>query len=186
MFLMYRSHSTLPGTECRFRIAFHARVELTWVSDSLVPSWDCGVERAACWCTTLQGVRRMRELSAELHSKEMENAAVAGELNSGVGLKELPQEDVGSLWEPNLEDMGSLWTNPGEWGSLWETNLEDRRTWRSWPWKMGGVYESRTWRMWGACESGHWGMWGGMLSGPWAVIGSTFKNYLDYVLSGNC
>lgn len=36
------------------------------------------MERAACWCTTLQGEGGMIELLAELDSKEMENAAVLG------------------------------------------------------------------------------------------------------------
>ena len=57
-------------------------------------------------CTT--GERRMRQPSLVLHCKEMENAAVAGTLHSGVGLKELTLEDVGSLGEPNLEDGRSL------------------------------------------------------------------------------
>lgn len=125
MFLMCRSHSTLSDTECRFRILFHAQVELTWVSDSLVPSWDCSVEHAACRRTTLLVEKRMRQLSPELHYKEMENAAIAGELNSGVGLKELTLEDVGSLWEPNLEDMGTFWANPGEWGGACESRHWD-------------------------------------------------------------
>lgn len=56
----------------------------------------------------------------------MENAAVAGALNSGVGLKKLPLEDVGSLGEPNLEDVGSLWEpNLENGGSLWEQTLRD-------------------------------------------------------------
>lgn len=55
------------------------------------------MEHAACRRTTLLVEKRMRQLSPELHYKEMENAAIAGELNSGVGLKELTLEDVGSL-----------------------------------------------------------------------------------------
>lgn len=80
----------------------------------------------------------MRELSAELHSKEMENAAVAGELNSGVGLKELPQEDVGELMRAKPGGYGKLvsqpWRmgelvrdQPGGWEDLKELTLEDER-----------------------------------------------------------
>lgn len=64
------------------------------------------VQLVGAHCTT--GERRMKEPSLVLHCKEMENAAVAGTLHSGVGLKELTLEDVGSLGEPNLEDGGSL------------------------------------------------------------------------------
>lgn len=64
------------------------------------------VQLVGAHCTT--GERRMRQPSLVLHCKEMENAAAARALHSGVGLKELTLEDVGSLGEPNLEDEGSL------------------------------------------------------------------------------